>query len=82
MVERSRLVPFERIHIVGVGGAGMSGLAKLLVQAGHKVTGSDLKPGSALTALRSLGAETWTGHQPEAWDAGCRSDFKSPEHRR
>jgi UDP-N-acetylmuramate--alanine ligase len=71
MTERSRLVPFERVHVVGVGGAGMSGLAKLLVQAGHTVSGSDLKPGWAVTALRSLGAETWTGHRPEAagdWD--------------
>jgi UDP-N-acetylmuramate--alanine ligase len=49
----------------------MSGLAKLLVQAGHIVSGSDLKPSRSITALRALGVETWVGHQPERaadWD--------------
>ena len=36
------LAGFPRIHLVGVGGIGMSGLAKLLAQAGHVVSGSDL----------------------------------------
>jgi len=56
----------ERVHIVGVGGHGMSGLAKLLAQAGHRVTGSDLKPGRVMTTLEALGVETWVGHRPEA----------------
>lgn len=55
----------QRIHIVGAGGAGMSGLAKLLSQLGHTVTGSDLKPGRMLDALSDVGVETWIGHQPE-----------------
>lgn len=60
------LVPFGRIHVVGAGGAGMSGLAKLLAQCGHTVTGSDLKPGPMLAALAGSGVETWIGHRPEA----------------
>jgi UDP-N-acetylmuramate--alanine ligase len=62
---------FPRVHIVGVGGAGMSGLAKLLVQSGHIVSGSDLKPSRSMAALRALGVDTWVGHQPERaaqWD--------------
>lgn len=53
-----------RIHIVGAGGAGMSGLAKLLSQAGHTVSGSDLKPGPMLRGLVDVGVETWIGHRP------------------
>ena len=55
----------QRIHIVGVGGAGMSGIAKLLAQLGHRVTGSDLKPSAILDSLRDAGVETWVGHDPE-----------------
>ena len=61
----------RRVHIVGVAGAGMSGLAKLLAQRGLQVTGSDLKPGRAFTNLEALGVETWVGHRPERapeWD--------------
>ena len=51
--------------MVGAGGSGMSGLAKLLAGLGYQVTGSDLKPGRALEALGDLGIETWIGHRPE-----------------
>jgi len=59
------LVPYRRVHVVGAGGSGMSGLAKLLVQCGHQVTGSDLKPGVMLRALEGAGADTWIGHRPD-----------------
>lgn len=65
------LVPFRRVHVVGVGGAGMSGLAKILAQWGHQVTGSDIKPGPALSALAGVGVTAWIGHRPELaadWD--------------
>ncbi|HSM01915.1 MAG TPA: UDP-N-acetylmuramate--L-alanine ligase [Acidimicrobiia bacterium] len=65
------LVPHRRIHVVGAGGAGMSGLAKILAQAGHTVTGSDLKPAASLSSLAAAGVETWVGHRPAAassWD--------------
>lgn len=56
----------QRVHIVGAGGSGMSGLAKLLSQLGHTVSGSDLKPGRMLDSLRDVGITTWIGHRPEA----------------
>ena len=65
MASRPSLDGFHRIHMVGAGGAGMSGLAKLLAGLGYDVTGSDLKPGKALDALGDLGIETWIGHRPE-----------------
>ena len=57
---------YDKIHMVGVAGAGMSGLAKLLAGLGYQVTGSDLKPGRVLDALQDIGIETWVGHRPEA----------------
>lgn len=56
---------FRRIHMVGAGGSGMSGLAKILAGLGYEVTGSDLKPGRVLDALEDAGIETWIGHRPE-----------------
>jgi UDP-N-acetylmuramate--alanine ligase len=52
----------RRVHLVGVGGAGMSGLARLLLARGHTVTGSDRQESVALAALRALGADVWAGH--------------------
>ncbi len=46
----------------------MSALAKLLAQLGHAVSGSDLKPGSALGLLEAAGVTTWTGSSPESID--------------
>lgn len=65
------LIPFHRVHVVGAAGAGMSALAKVLSQAGHRVTGSDLKPSPSLLSLQGAGIETWVGHRPERageWD--------------
>lgn len=56
----------NRVHVIGAGGAGMSGLAKLLSQLGHAVSGSDVKPGRALESLGDVGVETWVGHMPTA----------------
>jgi UDP-N-acetylmuramate--alanine ligase len=67
MVDRRPLdlTGIERIHLVGVGGAGMSALAKLLHQSGLKVSGSDFRDGIELRALADLGVDTWAGHQPD-----------------
>lgn len=64
MVELPRL-PGRRVHVVGAGGAGMSGLAKLLSQLGFEVTGSDLKPTRTLDLLGDVGVRTWVGHRPD-----------------
>lgn len=58
-------LPYERIHIVGAGGAGMSALAKLLTALGYSVSGSDLRGGATLEGLADLGMEIHTGHVPE-----------------
>lgn len=55
----------RRIHVVGVGGAGMSGIATVLVRMGHTVSGSDLRDSSVLERLRALGVDARVGHAPE-----------------
>jgi UDP-N-acetylmuramate--alanine ligase len=55
----------RRLHIVGIGGVGMSGLAAVLVQRGHHVTGSDLKESPFLAKLRFEGVDAQVGHRAE-----------------
>jgi len=50
------------VHFIGIGGSGMSGIARILLGMGHKVTGSDLRDTSNVAALRELGAEIHIGH--------------------
>jgi len=50
------------VHIVGVGGAGMSAIATVLAAMGHRVTGSDLKASAGLERLRALGVGVEVGH--------------------
>jgi UDP-N-acetylmuramate--alanine ligase len=56
---------FQRIHLVGVGGSGMSGIAEVLLSSGYAVSGSDLKATSITERLRNLGATIQQGHAPE-----------------
>jgi UDP-N-acetylmuramate--alanine ligase len=56
------LSTLRRIHIVGIGGAGMSAIATVLAAMGHRVTGSDLKSSAGLERLRSQGVEARVGH--------------------
>lgn len=50
------------VHFVGIGGAGMSGIARLFVDAGYRVTGSDLRTGGTVEALRAAGVDVSIGH--------------------
>ena len=50
------------VHFVGIGGSGMSGIARILIGMGHVVTGSDLRDSSNVAALRELGAKIYIGH--------------------
>lgn len=50
------------VHVVGVGGAGMSAIATVLVQMGHRVSGSDLKDSTTLERLALLGVDVHVGH--------------------
>jgi UDP-N-acetylmuramate--alanine ligase len=52
----------RRIHLVGIGGAGMSAIATVLAGMGHRVSGSDLKGSPGLDRLRGLGIEVHVGH--------------------
>jgi UDP-N-acetylmuramate--alanine ligase len=54
----------RRVHLVGVGGAGMRNLAKLLLSRGLTLSGSDLKDSPGLGVLRELGATVHVGHDP------------------
>lgn len=56
------------IHLVGVGGIGVSGLARILVDRGYTVTGSDIVDSPVLDDLRMLGVQVWIGHDPEYVD--------------
>ncbi|WP_033820179.1 UDP-N-acetylmuramate--L-alanine ligase [Kitasatospora sp. MBT63] len=60
-------------HFIGIGGAGMSGLAKILAVRGAKVSGSDAKESETVLALRELGAEVHIGHAAENLPAGTSS---------
>jgi UDP-N-acetylmuramate--alanine ligase len=53
---------FQRIHLVGIGGSGMSGIAEVLLSSGYAVSGSDLKATSITERLRNLGATIQEGH--------------------
>lgn len=63
----------RRVHIVGVGGMAMSGIAVILRRLGHTVSGSDLKAGRGLERLRLLGVDVYVPHDanrlPESLDA-------------
>ncbi len=52
----------QRIHFVGIGGIGMSGIAEVLLNLGYKISGSDLKSSSVTQRLASLGATIHDGH--------------------
>lgn len=52
----------ERIHFVGIGGAGMGGIAEVLVNEGYNVSGSDIAPNAVTERLISLGASVQFGH--------------------
>lgn len=52
----------KHVHFIGIGGAGMSGLARIMASEGVEVSGSDIKESSVLTALQAIGVETKVGH--------------------
>ena len=52
----------QRIHFVGIGGIGMSGIAEVLLNLGYKISGSDLKSSAVTQRLASLGAQIFEGH--------------------
>ena len=54
----------RKIHLVGIGGSGMSGIAEVLLNLGYEVSGSDIKGSDVVTRLRDLGARVADTHDP------------------
>jgi UDP-N-acetylmuramate--alanine ligase len=54
---------FQRIHLVGIGGIGMSGIAEVLLTLGYSVSGSDVKLSTITERLQDLGATIFEGHK-------------------
>ncbi|HEY0814127.1 MAG TPA: UDP-N-acetylmuramate--L-alanine ligase [Pseudonocardia sp.] len=52
----------KAVHLIGIGGAGMSGIARILLARGAAVSGSDARESAAVLALRALGARVEVGH--------------------
>ena len=52
----------QRIHVVGVGGPGMSAIAQVLIEMGHHVSGSDIKESETIDRLRAIGVVVNIGH--------------------
>ena len=63
MEDRMRRI--HRIHLVGIGGSGMGGIAEVLLNLGYAVQGSDLKANSVTERLARLGATIFIGHSAD-----------------
>ena len=75
MTETTKNIPVQpifgsikHIHMVGIGGIGMSGMAEILLQKGYRVTGSDGAKSENTVRLESIGATVFIGHKPENID--------------
>ncbi len=55
----------QRVHFVGIGGIGMSGIAEVLLNLGYRVSGSDLKSSPVTERLSGIGASIFAGHEPD-----------------
>jgi UDP-N-acetylmuramate--alanine ligase len=55
----------RHIHFVGIGGAGMGGIAEVLANEGYQISGSDLAPNAVTQQLTALGAQIYFNHRPE-----------------
>ena len=62
---RLRAQDLGRVHFVGIGGAGMSGIARVMLARGTRVSGSDARESRTTVALRALGATVHLGHAAE-----------------
>jgi len=58
-----RMRRISRIHFVGIGGAGMCGIAEVLLNQGYQISGSDIKPSANTIRLEGLGAKVFFGHE-------------------
>jgi UDP-N-acetylmuramate--alanine ligase len=63
------LASLRRVHIMGIAGAGMSGLARILIERGVAVSGCEARDSTTVAALRAFGADVQLGHSPEHVEA-------------
>jgi UDP-N-acetylmuramate--alanine ligase len=61
----ARMGRVRRLHFIGIGGSGMSGIAELMANLGYEVAGSDLRDSETTRRLRGLGIEVFIGHRAE-----------------
>ncbi len=75
----------NRIHFIGIGGAGMCGIAEVLLNQGYSISGSDIKESTTVKHLQSLGAKVFIGHEEKNIDgvdvvvASTAIDSDNPE---
>ncbi|MEO0598269.1 MAG: UDP-N-acetylmuramate--L-alanine ligase [Chloroflexota bacterium] len=62
MPPKPRLIPGQHIHIIGIGGTGLSAIARVLLLRGFQITGSDLHTNAKTDKLQELGATIYRGH--------------------
>src|SRR5471032_235044 len=60
--EHGMFAPSQRVHFIGIGGIGMSGIAEVLLTMGYAVSGSDLRTSAVTERLQELGATIFVGH--------------------
>jgi UDP-N-acetylmuramate--alanine ligase len=65
LTEHAMFAPSQRVHFIGIGGIGMSGIAEILLTMGYAVSGSDLKASAVTERLERLGATIYVGHKAE-----------------
>jgi UDP-N-acetylmuramate--alanine ligase len=61
-----QLIPGQRVHFIGVGGSGMSAIARVLLLQGYQVSGSDLRESNEANKLKQEGATIYRGHDVAA----------------
>jgi UDP-N-acetylmuramate--alanine ligase len=62
LLEHGMFAPSQRVHFIGIGGIGMSGIAEILLTMGYAVSGSDLRGSQTTERLERLGATIFVGH--------------------
>lgn len=64
MKQALQMIPGQRVHLIGIGGSGLSAIARVLLLQGYQVSGSDMKGSKEGDALRDMGATVFKGHDP------------------
>lgn len=69
--DTTRMQGIKKLHFIGIGGVGMSGIAQMLLEQGFQVSGSDMKESEATRKLKSKGARIYKGHAAENIQQDC-----------